>query len=271
MELGPNDTGLIAGRRVPLLLIDTFKGGVAKTTSALWTAQSFASLGLRTLLVGLSAQNDVVAVPVARLVGLRDALDSGRPPSVLELSERLWHLPAGSAVSGHEDPGAAPAIRAAAATVDAECIVVDGTAFADHLSFWVLDDADVLVAPMTPFAEPYAAAIKASIAVGRMYRDKSVTVKLLLTIVPPPSDRSAATKEILTWVRDAYPGLVLDHAIRRTARVERIAIDPRQQIKRGRPTGSFLSSDYHDVARELLDLVGLEPASLFANSRSQTS
>ncbi|MHB1974820.1 MAG: ParA family protein [Acidimicrobiales bacterium] len=267
----PHDPDLLADRRVPLMLVDTFKGGVAKTTTALWTAQSFASLGLRTLLVGLSAQNDVVAVPVTRLTGLRDALSSGSAPRVLELSERLWHLPAGSAMPGLEDPGAAALIRSTAASVDAECIVVDGTAFADPLSFWVLDDADVLVAPMTPHAEPYAAAIKASIAVGRMYRDRVVAVKVLLTIVPPPSDRSAATKEILTWVREAYPGLVLDHAIRRTARVDRVALDPRQQIQRGRPTGSFLSSDYHDVARELLGLVGLEPAPLLSSIRSETS
>lgn len=270
MEPHPHDTDPLDEQRVPLLLVDTFKGGVAKTTSALWTAQSFASLGLRTLLVGLSAQNDVVAVPVTRLTGLRDALSSGSAPRVLELSERLWHLPAGSAMLGLEDPGAAALIRSTAASVDAQLIVVDGTAFADPLSFWVLDDADVLLAPMTPHAESCVAAIKASIAVGRLYRDRVVMVKVLLTIVPPPSDRSATAKAILAWARDAYPSLVLDHAIRRTARVERFALDPRQQIQKGRPTGSLLSSDYHDVARELLGLVGLEPAPLLSSIRSQT-
>jgi len=266
----PHDADPLEEQRVPLLLFDTFKGGVAKTTSALWTAQSFAGLGLRTLLVGLSAQNDVVAVPVTRLTGLRDALDSGRQPSVLEISERLWYLPAGSAMSGLEDPGTAPLIRTAAASVGAECIVVDGTAFADPLSFWVLDDADVLVAPMTPYTEPYVAAIKASIAVQRTFPVRSVLVKVLLTIVPAPTDRSAATKEILKLAREAYPDLFLDHAIRRTARVDRVALDPRRQIQRGRPAGSFLSSDYHDVARELLGLVGLEPAPLLSSIRSQT-
>ena len=271
MDTDDRDPDLLTAQRVPLLLFDTFKGGVAKTTSALWTAQSFASLGLRTLLVGLSAQNDVVAVPVTRLKGLRDALHSGSAPMVLELGEQLWHLPAGSAMLGLEDPGAASVIRGAAASVAAECIVVDGTALADQLSFWVLDDADVLVAPMTPHAEPYAAAIKASIAVGRMYQNRAVLIKVLLAIVPPPSERSAATKEILAWVREAYPGLVLDHAVRRTARVDRVALDPRQQIHRGRPAGSFLSSDYHGVARELLDLIGLKPAPLLSSIRSQMS
>ena len=95
MDTDDRNPDLLTAQRIPLLLFDTFKGGVAKTTSALWTAQSFASLGLRTLLVGLSAQNDVVAVPVTRLKGLRDALHSGSAPQVLELGEQLWHLPAG--------------------------------------------------------------------------------------------------------------------------------------------------------------------------------
>ena len=259
------------GRPAPvdprITLVETFKGGTGKTTSALWFARAFANLGQPTLLVGLSPQNDVVPIDAAVIAGLREALLSGTVPRASSVADRLWHVPAGLADLGAEDLGVAEAIRTCARQVGATQVVVDGINLLQPVAFHVLRQSNLLVIPTSPFPAVLAAALRTLRLVSTLPAESRPWAKILLTLVPPPSARTATVRELMELLRDAYPGFVFAQEIRRTARFDAVPLDPNHQFHRGRPTGPNLSADYHAAAREALAILGGEVPDLEEASR----
>jgi len=247
---------------VTVFLVDTFKGGVGKSTTASWLARSFSDLQHRTLLVGLSPQNDLIPLVASRYVGLRDVIGTDAFPSVIELSPTLFYVPAGQAALPAEDPGLADLVRRIAAKRDCEFCVVDGTQFLQDSSWWMLDGADVFVVPATPYAEAVGAALRTLIAVPHYQRNfqKAMRVQemvLLLTAVPSASKLPKSSAELLEHLRasERFAPFILENEVRWSSqrRPGQNALVPLD----GEPikthlVNNRLAEDYLAVAKEIL-------------------
>lgn len=240
-----------------LVLIDTFKGGTGKTTTARWLAESLAMRGARVLLTGLSPQNDVVSTDPTAIRGVRDVVGGEEMPSVVEVSDSLLYVPAGTAAFGVDDPGLGAYYRLLAVRFGCQWCLVDGINFLQDASWWVADEADALIVPAKPTPEAVQAGLRTMRAVLRaqstLGRAKGLSlVRLLLVDVLPPSRQSAATKELIEALEAAYGAGLLASRIRHTAR--RQAGDDNGLLRHGLRTdliGPRIAEDYAALAEEI--------------------
>jgi len=249
-----------------LILVDTFKGGVGKTTTSLWLSRSLADLGYPTLLVGLSPQNDLIPIVASRYAGIRDVCETKERPSVIEVAPRFFHVPAGRGRLPEEDPGMGRLIREVAASRGCRFAVVDGLCFHQDAPWWVLDDADAIVVPATPYAEAVAGALRTITAIPHYQRNfkKALRVRLaslLLVAVPSPSRCPRSSIELMAALRASeYAGFVMDSEVRwssqrRPGAQALVPIGSEQM--RTELASSRLASDYRAVAEELCTRLGI--------------
>lgn len=251
--------------RPTLVLVDTFKGGTGKTTTALWLARSLAATGEKVLLGGLSPQNDLDVgggVIPGSYNGVRDVLAiGGGEPFVAEAGENLWYAPAGMSALPGEDPGVGDLYRRLAVERDCRWCVVDGINFLQDVSWWVLDSAEVFIIPTFVEAQPVNAALRTLRAVSQyqveLHRLQMLAVaRLLLVAVPPPSQRSAATVELFDALRGEYGDFILAAEVRRTAR--RSVSEAEMLVGthlRTALAGPRIEADYKAVAAEVKTLL----------------
>lgn len=252
-----------------LVFVDTFKGGTGKTTTALWLARSLAATGDRVLLSGLSPQNDLDVGVQANTssAGIREALTSNdlhAIPPARAVTENLWYLPAGTAPLPERDSGVGALLHRVASAQDCTWCVVDGINFLHDSAWWVLDAAEVLIVPSLLEAQPVNAALRTLRAVAQyqseLRRLQALRVaRMLLVAVPPPSQRSAASVELLEALRLEYGDVVFDAEVRRTAR--RVVSEGEMLVGNQLRTvlsGNRIEEDYRAVANELRRLVAAE-------------
>lgn len=251
--------------RPNLVLVDTFKGGTGKTTTALWLARSWAAAGERVLLGGLSPQNDLDVgggVIPGSYNGVRDVLAiGGGEPYVEQVGENLWYAPAGMSALPGKDPGIGDLYRRLATERDCRWCVVDGINFLQDVSWWVLDAAEAFVVPTFVEAQPVNAALRTLRAVSQyqveLHRLQTLAVaRLLLVAVPAPSQRSAATVELFEALRAEYGEFILNAEVRRTAR--RSVSEAEMLVGtrlRTALAGPRIEADYQAVAAEVKTLL----------------
>jgi cellulose biosynthesis protein BcsQ len=255
----------VASGEPRLVLVDTFKGGVGKTTTSRWLAASLADLGETVLLGGLSPQNDAASAG-GRVshgaIGMRDAIASGRAPSCLSIGERVMYVPAG--LHNLKDvslQGAGERYRSLAAERGCSWCVVDGINFLQEISWWVLDAADVLVVPSPPVFEAVAAGLRTLRAVSEVKESderarRLEVARILLLDMPSPSQMPSASKQILAAIEERYGPLLFSTRIRRTTRRE-LGTDTSGLVGVTRTNlgGPRLKEDYAAFAKELVSLV----------------
>ena len=248
--------------RSHLVLVDTFKGGTGKTTTARWLAARLAASGESVLLTGLSPQNDVIVTDPTSVSGVRDAIGSARTPTVTNLTESLRYVPAGTTAFGSDDPGLGAYYRRLSASLDCRWCIVDGINFLQDAAWWVLDAADVLIIPAMPTPEAVRAGLRTMRAVVRaqstLGRAVNLSVlRILLVDVPSASRVPAAMRDLLDALDGAYGPAVLASRIRHTAR-RQVGDDDGGLLQSGLRTdltGPRISEDYDALAAELRALV----------------
>lgn len=245
------------------ILVDTFKGGVGKTTTARSLALAFANSGYSTLMTGLSPQNDLWRQNLTSQCGLSEGL-SGREPQAVAVVDALFYMPAGVAQVRDPDPSAVRTLIEKVCFQTGAEVVVDGANFLLPLSWACLSLADLLLVPSTVEVDAVDAALRTVRTATRMGRPGSLQ-RVLLTRVPSPSRRSAAATQLYDLLRAGYPELVLAAEVRQIKRRERLDDRNVKQPRYGRVTGRTLEADYSEVATELAAVLGLG-ASLLSQS-----
>jgi cellulose biosynthesis protein BcsQ len=242
---------------VLIVFVDSFKGGVGKTTTARWLARSLTNIGGRVLLTGLSVQNDIYpGVPIG-VDGLREAL-FGRLTKAIHCQEGLYVWPAGVAEPGPVEIGRfGSAVADKAVEVGADWVVIDGANFLSQLSWAAVGIADQIVVPAGLRIEQVFAGLKTLRAISTTQAGGTGKARLLLTHVPSPSARTRGEEGLLTAVRQDYGHQLFDAEIRYCRRYEDFAIPAAS-----RPDviqalgGNLLATDYAALTREIVDALG---------------
>ncbi len=249
--------------KLHLVLVDTFKGGTGKTTTARWLASRLVFRGDRVLLSGLSPQNDLVVTDSTSVRGVRDVVTTpDQSPTIITLMESLYYIPAGISSLPSEDPGLGAYYRTLGERLQCDWVVIDGLNFLQDAAWWVLDDADVLIVPAMPTPEAVRAGLRTVRAVVRAQNtlgraSKLSVLRILLVDVPSTSRIPAAMKELLEALEAAYGAAILSSRIRHTAR-RRVGEDDGGLLKAGLRTdltGPRISEDYDALVAELHNLV----------------
>lgn len=245
-----------------VLLVDTFKGGTGKTTTARWLAARLSVKGVRVLLAGLSPQNDLVIESSTSVRGVRDVFAGGGEPSLTTLTDHLWYAPAGIAAFPKVDPGLGSYYRTLGRNLGCSWVVVDGLNFLGDAAWWVLDEANGLLVPSMPSPEAVRAGLRTVRAVVRaqstLERAQRLSLlRMLLVDVPAPSRMSAATRELLAALEEAYDSVLCSSRIRHTER-RQARDDDSGLLGAGLRTdlsGPRISEDYDSLVDELLTSV----------------
>ena len=230
-----------------IIYIDTFKGGVGKTTTARFLARSIAAIDPPVVATGLSQQNDLFGSLPGKVNGLREYLTKGFPITALPVADGLSYIPAGTDyvdTSDYHSHDVSHFIDVVSET-GAKWLVVDGIHFMQPIAMRMMDMADYHVIPMS--CEPEA--VKAGLAVLGSAKGRSI---LLLTIVPAPSRCSATQRDILALLPQAYGQSLAKTRIRSS--IQRSLSSDDDLPVRGHLSSSRLVEDYTALAHEILEM-----------------
>jgi len=242
---------ILAGMQPFRLYVDTFKGGVGKTTSARWLAWSAAERGATVLAVATSIQNDLFPMPsrMGSGGGWRTQIRRSIPAEARAVNEHLWYLPAGSdEIPLDADPR--PVVDEVARSVGATVVVVDGINFLQSFCWGFVAWADAMVIPSTLEPESVAAARRVYSAVRNIVASTPGLplrwAAMLLTSVPSLSRMSSTEKRILSLLQSEEGDRVLPGVIHWTARRQRtddgLALAPETNV---------LKAEYASAWREI--------------------
>lgn len=244
------------------ILVDTFKGGVGKTTTALGLSRALSAFG-PTVLVGTSPQNDILdvldVVPVVNW-GVRDFLESGHLPDQYPISDTLRFVPAGYADPQDHEQELGVRFRALWAQLDAQFVVVDGFNCTDETALGALYACDVLVTPSTIYPESTRAVLRIyqHVTDAMPPEERPTIARVLLTQVPSASRRNKKEEELYQAVTRRWKPVLFQTQIRRSARYTLTELPDEYNMSiRGslQMSGGPLAQDYHALAVELLELM----------------
>lgn len=230
-----------------IIYIDTFKGGVGKTTTARFLSQSLASLDPSVVASGLSQQNDLFGSLPGKVNGLREYLTKGFPITTLPVTSGLSYIPGGTDyvdTTDHHSHDLSHFIDAVSKT-GVKWLVIDGIHFMQPIAMRIMELADYHIIPMT--CEPEA--VKAGLTVLGSAKGRSL---LLLTMVPSPSRCSATQRDILTLLPQAYDPFLAKTRIRMS--IQRSNSSDDDLPVRGHLSSPRLIEDYTALAQEILEM-----------------
>lgn len=228
-----------------IIYVDTFKGGVGKTTTARFLAASLAVLDPPVVATGLSQQNDLFGAISGKVTGLREYITKGMPLTTIPISPGLTYIPSGIRHIEHSEHNIHSLEQAIMSIADSgtKWLIVDGIHFMQSIASEMASLADNCIIPMTPDPESVSAGLSAMVSVGES------KTNLLLTMVPPQSRLSATARDILELMTVGYRSVLLDTKIRFSA-----AREPGEGMGiRGALNSPRIKDDYMMLAKELLN------------------